>query len=381
MARDYYEILGVQRNASKSEIKSAFRQLARQYHPDVSDAPDAEQKFKEIGEAYDVLSDDNKRARYDRFGHAGVGNNSGFGGTGFAGMGFEEIFEEFFSTFGGRSRRRRGPRAGADKVMNVSITFEEAYFGVEKTIELNRLETCDTCNGSGADSDSNVVTCPQCNGSGEIRQVQQTYLVGSMVRVTACPRCDGSGTVIENPCKTCTGSGRVRKRPVLNVPIPGGASDGLQFQIPGEGDAGERGAPPGSLFVVVNVKPHKFFKRRDNDIILDISINIAQAALGDKVVVPTVEGDVDLTIPTGTQTGKVFRLTGRGFPRLKRDGTSSGRGDQLVYVTVGVPTSLTDEQRELFERLGETLGSDIQPQTNGRGFFDRVMNFFGSDQN
>lgn len=382
MPRDYYDVLEVTRNASKDDIKRAFRRLARQYHPDVNREDGAEAKFKEINEAYEVLSDDEKRARYDRFGHAGVqAGAGGFGGAaGFGG--FEEIFEEFFTSFGGRTRggRRRAAGAGADRRVDVTISFEEAVFGVERDLEFERLESCDTCSGSGAEPGSQPVTCPDCGGSGEIRQVQQTWL-GSMVRVATCPRCSGRGTIIQNPCRTCMGAGRMRKRAILSVRIPAGVRDGIQIQVRNEGDAGEYGAPAGNLYVFIHVQEHSFFKRREDDVILDININVAQAALGDKVTVPTVDGDVDLTIPAGTQTGKVFRLRGKGVPRLRSDGTNSGRGDQLVYVQVAVPTKLTSEQRQLFEKLAETLGHGIQPQTSGRGFFDRVMDFLAGEQN
>ncbi len=380
MARDYYEVLSVSRTATKAEIKQAFRRLAREYHPDVSKHADAEMKFKEINEAYDVLSDDEKRARYDRFGHAGVSGN-GFGSAGASGFGgFEEIFEEFFNGFGGRgATRRRGPRSGDDRRVNTTITFEESIFGIEKEVEYDRLEVCETCEGTGAEPGTTPTRCPQCQGAGEIRQVQQTFL-GAVVRAATCPRCNGRGEVINSPCHTCRGEARMRKHTVLPVQIPPGVREGLQIQLRNEGDAGEKGAPGGSLYVVVHVQEHEFYKRRDNDILLDMSINVAQAALGDKIVVPTVDGDVELLIPPGTQTGKIFRLRGKGVPRLRSDGTNSGRGDELVYITVSVPATLTDEQRELFERLAETLGSEVQPQRNGRGFFDRVMDFFAGEQ-
>lgn len=380
MAKDYYEVLGVSRDASKDEIKRAFRRLAREYHPDVSNHNDAETKFKEINEAYEVLSDEDKRNRYDRFGHAGV---SGYGGAGsYSGVGgFEDIFEEFFNNFAGaRTSRRRGPRPGADRRVDVTIAFEEAIFGVEKEIEYDRLEMCEVCDGTGAEPGTSASTCPTCNGAGEVRQVQQTFL-GSMVRTATCPQCGGKGTVVESPCHSCTGSGRKRKPVKREVTIPAGVREGLQIQIRGGGDVGETSdALVGNLYVVVHVEEHEYFKRRENDIILDISVNVAQAALGDKIVVPTVEGDVELTIPAGTQTGKVFRLRGKGAPRLRSDGTSAGKGDQLIYVTVEVPQQLTDNQRELFEQLADTMGSEVQPQRNGRGFFDRVMDFFGGEQ-
>jgi molecular chaperone DnaJ len=384
MAKDYYDLLGVERNANKNDIKAAFRKLAREWHPDVSKHADAENRFKEINEAYEVLSDDEKRARYDRFGAAGV-NGNGFGNAGAAGFGgFEEIFEDFFNNFAGARQggRRRGPRPGADRRVQVTVTFEESVFGVEKEIEFDRLETCDTCAGSGAEPGTSPTRCPECKGTGEIRQVQQTFL-GAMVRATTCPRCNGRGEINPSPCKTCNGNGLLRKHAILNVQIPPGVREGLQIQIKAEGDAGEMNAPNGNLYVIIGVKEHEFFKRKDNDIILDVTLNVAQAALGDKVMVPTVDGDLEVTVPPGTQTGKVFRLRGKGIPRLRTDGTNSGRGDQLVYVQVEVPTNLTNEQRELFERLADTLGKNIQPQSNGgRGFFDRVMDFFaGEGQN
>jgi molecular chaperone DnaJ len=382
MARDYYEVLGVSKTADKTEIKSAFRKLAREYHPDVSKHDDAETKFKEINEAYEVLSDDEKRARYDRFGAAGVQGAGGFNGAGGAGFsGFEEIFEEFFNSFGGqtRTRQRRGPRPGSDRRVDVTIAFEESVFGTEKEVEFERLEVCETCGGNGAAPGTTPIKCVQCAGTGEVRQVQQTFL-GPMVQVATCPRCNGTGETIATPCATCKGAGRLRKKAVLSVQIPAGVREGLQIQIRSEGDMGDRGAPQGNLYVVVHVTEHEFFKRKDNDIILDISVNVAQAALGDKLNIPTVDGDVELLIPAGTQTGRVFRLRGKGIPRLRSDGSNSGRGDQLVYVQVEVPTKLTDEQRVLFEKLAETMGGEVQPQRNGKGFFDRVMDFFAGEQ-
>ncbi len=378
MPRDYYEVLGVSQGADTGEIKSAFRRLARQYHPDVSQEANAEEKFKEINEAYEVLSDDEKRARYDRFGHAGVnGAGSGFPGGGFGG--FEDIFDIFNSAFGEQQAgRQRSASRGRDRRVDVTIDFVESVFGVEKEIEFQRLEVCDDCDGSGAAAGTRPTTCPRCNGSGEERSVRQTFL-GSMVQSHTCPNCGGKGKIIQNPCRNCDGSGRKRKRAVLNVKIPAGISDGLQMQVRGDGDAGERGAPPGNLFVRVRVKDHAYFKRNEHDIILDIGVNVAQAALGDKITVDTVDGAQELSIPPGTQTGKVFRLRGKGFPRLRSDGSSSGRGDQLVYVEVRTPTQLTEHQRELFEQLADSLGREITAQTGGRGFFDKVMDFLAGD--
>lgn len=381
MPRDYYDVLGVQRGADKDEIKRAFRKLARQYHPDVNKEPDAEVRFKEINEAYEVLSDDDKRMRYDRFGHAGVqgaAGASGFGGAGFGGL--DDIFETFFNNMGRQSATRRGPRRGGDVRVDVDISFEEAVFGVDQEIRFQRLESCEVCDGSGARSGTSPTTCPECKGSGEVRQMRQTF-IGSVVRVTTCPRCGGQGTIITDPCQNCDGAGRLRKSTAISVQIPAGVHDGLRIQVRGEGDAGERGGPSGDLYVVVHVKEHAYFKRRDNDIILDVNINVAQAALGDKIKVETVDGDVELTIPPGTQTGKVFRLRGKGVPRLRSDGSNAGRGDQLVYIQVIVPTKLDENQRKLFEQLAETFGHEIQPQPNGRGFFDRVMDFLSGEQN
>ncbi|MAU08976.1 MAG: molecular chaperone DnaJ [Anaerolineaceae bacterium] len=383
MARDYYDVLGVQRGADSSEIKKAFRRLARQYHPDVSEDDDAEVKFKEINEAYEVLSDDNKRARYDQFGHAGVNGaaGGGYGGYGGVDINFEDIFEVFNSAFGGRAStggRRSTVQRGGHVRVDVTVSFMEAAHGAEKEIEFHRLEVCDVCDGSGAKEGTSPVTCPDCRGTGQIRQARQTML-GSFVSMAACPRCGGRGTIITDPCNNCDGSGRRRKSVKMNVDIPAGVHDGLRIQSRGDGDAGEQGGPPGDLYIVVHVEEHDLFTRRDNDIILDFTLNMAQAALGDKVVVPTVDGDVELSIPPGTQTGKAFRLRGKGMPRLRNDGSNAGRGDQLVYVTVAVPTKLTEEQRELFEQLADTFGETIQPQQE-RGFFARMTDFFSGEQ-
>lgn len=381
MPRDYYEILGVPRNASKEDLKKAFRKLARQYHPDVSTAPDAEERFKEINEAYMILNDDDKRAAYDRFGHAGVngGMPGGFGG-GFSGgfPGFEEIFEEFFGGFGGFNtrRRRRGPAKGQDLRHDLTIEFEQAIFGADVDITVRQRATCDTCNGNGAAPGTDLQTCTECNGEGQVRRVQQT-LLGSMVNIAECPRCRGRGKIPTQACASCGGAGQVLRERDLTVSVPPGVDDGMQIRLSGEGEPGERGGPKGDLFVVIHVKPHEYFKRREDDIILEISINVAQAALGDAIQIPTVDGDTDLSIPAGTQSGKMMRLRGKGAPRLRRDGSTSGRGDQIVIVTVETPTRLTKEQRALFEQLAETMGHDVVPQKSGRGFLDRVADFFG----
>ena len=367
--RDYYEILGIARNASDDEIKAAFRKLARQYHPDVSKEADAEERFKEINEAYGVLSDADKRARYDRFGKEGLGNTGGFHDYT---ADFGDIFEELFGQFGfstGR-RSRSSPRRGRDLQMQVTLTFEEAIFGIEKEIEFQREETCSRCNGSGAEPGTSPTRCSTCNGQGEVRQVRQTFL-GQMVQTATCPTCEGRGEMISSPCQTCHGSGLERKRVNKKVQIPAGVDGGTQIRLAGEGGPGVYGGPNGSLFLILDVKSHQFFKRRENDILLNLDINVAQAVLGAEIEVPTLDGDEKLKIPSGTQPGKVFHIKNKGVPYLRR----SGRGNQLVIVNVAVPTKLTKEQRELFEKLAESLGTTVKPQE--KGFIDWLNEALG----
>ncbi|HRK91244.1 MAG TPA: molecular chaperone DnaJ [Anaerolineales bacterium] len=370
--QDYYDILGVGKGASDDEIKAAFRKLARQYHPDVNKEPHAEEKFKEINEAYGVLSDSEKRARYDRFGKAGLG---GMGGGGYQDytVDFNDIFEDLFSGFGfstGR-RSRRSPRRGRDLQMQVSLTFEEAVFGVEKEIEFSRDETCSRCNGNGAEPGTTPVKCGTCNGQGEVRQVRQTFL-GQMVQTAPCPTCNGRGETIASLCTTCRGNGLERKKVKKKVSIPAGVDVGTQIRLNGEGGPGENGGPQGSLFLVLDVKPHQFFKRRDQDLILNLDINIAQATLGAEVTVPTLEGEDKLKIPAGTQPGKIFHLRGKGVPHVR---SKNQRGDQIVIVNVAVPTKLTKEQKELFEKLAESLGTTVKPQE--KGFLDWLNETLG----
>jgi len=361
--RDYYEILGLGRNASNDEIKAAFRKFARQYHPDVNKEDGAEEKFKEINEAYGVLSDSEKRARYDRFGKEGLGNMGG--GFHDYTADFGDIFEELFGQFGFSTRgsSRRSPRRGRDLQLQVSLTFEEAVFGVEKEIEFQREETCSRCNGSGAEPGTTPIRCATCNGQGEVRQVRQTFL-GQMVQTATCPTCNGRGETIASPCKTCHGAGLERKTVKKKVQIPGGVDGGTQIRLAGEGGPGTYGGPNGSLFLILDVKPHQFFKRRENDILLNLDINVAQAVLGAEVDVPTLDGDEKLKIPAGTQPGKIFHLRNKGVPHLRRN----ARGDQLVIVNVAIPTKLTKEQRDLFEKLAENLGTTVKPQE--KGFLD-----------
>ncbi len=371
--RDYYEVLGISRSASREEIRTAFRRLARQYHPDVNREADAEERFKEINEAYAVLSDEQKRASYDRFGHAGVQGSGGV--PDWTTMDFSDIFSDIFG-FGGfgfgrqSARARHAPRRGADLQYRLVLDFKEAVFGVEKEIEITRDELCDECHGSGAAPGTTPKTCPTCAGRGEVRQTRQTIL-GSMVQVTTCPTCSGKGTVIDKPCPVCAGKGQVRKTRKKTVVVPAGVDTGTQIRLAGEGQPGINGGPPGSLYVVVKVRSHKYFRRRNDDILLDLNINVAQAVLGAEVKVPTVDGDAFLKIPSGTQPGKVIRMRNKGVPHLR----NSGRGDQLVIVNVEIPKSLTTEQRELFEKLAESLGSEVLPQE--RSFLDAIKDFLG----
>ncbi len=369
--RDYYEVLGVQKNASADEIKSAFRRLARQYHPDVSKEENAEEKFKEINEAYGVLSDQQKRGQYDRFGHAGMGDTGGMNYD-FTGD-FSDLFEGLFGSFGfggmgGRSRN--APRRGRDLQKEITLSFDEAVFGVEKEIEFARDEVCSTCNGDGAEPGTKVNSCSTCKGQGEVRQVRQTIL-GQVVQTTACPSCNGRGQTIDTLCHTCRGNGLERKNITKKVKIPAGVEKGTQIRLGGEGQPGANGGPRGNLYLVLNVKPHKFFQRQDDDIFLNLPINIAQAVLGADIEVPTVDGSEKLSIPAGTQPGKVFTLRARGVPRLRR----SGRGDQKIVINVDIPKKLSDEQREIFENLAGTLDTEIKPQE--RGFGDWLNDIFG----
>lgn len=366
--RDYYEVLGVSRTADEDEIKRAYRRLARQYHPDVNKESGAEERFKEANEAYEVLSDPEKRRTYDRFGHAGVEGNVGFGDFGFGGI--SDIFEEFFGFGTGARARRRGPRRGNDLQYELGINLEEAVFGCEKDIEVHRMDVCPVCQGSRAEPGTTPVRCHQCNGTGEVRRVQQSIL-GSFVNVSTCPTCNGTGEVTSTPCHNCRGNGQVRASKTITVKIPAGVDDGTRIRLAGEGEPGQWGGPPGNLYVLLHVEPHPVFRRNGDDIVVELNINVAQAALGDKVTIPTLDGDEKIQIPAGTQTGRVFRLRGRGVPHLRRN----GRGDLLIVTQVVVPTQLDDRQRELFQELGKTLGKEVIPQQE-RGLMDRLRDVF-----
>jgi molecular chaperone DnaJ len=369
--RDYYEMLGVPRTASADELKSAFRTLARKYHPDVNKSPDAEAKFKEVNEAYAVLSDPQKRDAYDRYGHAGVDRMGGV--PDWTTIDFSDILEGLFGLggFGGGSRQRRNaPRRGVDLSYSVQLNFEEVVTGLDKEIEFTRDEECSTCKGSGAEPGTSRVRCEACGGRGEVRQVRNTFL-GSMVQVTTCPTCGGAGEVIASPCHTCRGNGLERKSIKRTVHIPAGVDNGTQIRLAGEGQPGTAGGPRGNLYIEIKVKQHKFFKRREDDVLLNLNINIAQAVLGAEVEIPTVDGKTKLTIPAGSQPGKVFTLKSKGIPHVH----SGGRGNQLVLINVEVPSKLTHDQRKLFEQLATTMDTEVHPQE--RSFFDFLKEVLG----
>lgn len=341
--RDLYEVLGVSRDATDEDIRRAFRRLARQYHPDVNRDDGAELRFKEVNEAYEILSDPEKRQRYDAFGHAGVDASAGMGGG--SGFGpFADLFESFFGTDLGRSRA--GPVRGSDLRMEVEVDFLEAVFGAEKTVNVPREQLCSRCGGNGAEPGTKAKTCDRCGGSGEVRSVQNTFF-GRVMSSGPCPRCGGAGTVVETPCTKCRGAGREHVVKQLTVNIPAGIDDGQQMRLTGEGEAGYRGGPPGNLFVLVHVRPHERFQRRGSDILYELRVSPAMAALGGEVEVRTVDGAEKVKIGSGTQHATVVRLKGRGVPRLG----GSGRGDELVVVSVVIPKKLSGAQKKLWEEL------------------------------
>lgn len=370
--RDYYEVLGVAKGASDDEIKKAFRKKSKQYHPDLHPGDkEAEEKFKEVNEAYQVLSDPEKKSRYDQFGHAGVDPNFGAGGGAYGGAGgfdfgdiFGDIFGGGFGGFGGRSNRN-GPRRGADIRQVIDITFEEAAFGCSKKINITTQEKCETCGGTGAKKGTPVETCAQCHGTGRIQQRQRTIL-GYMTTETTCPRCHGEGKIIKEPCRDCRGTGVVRKNKTIEVQIPAGIDNGQTIQLSGKGEAGAKGGPNGDLLITVRVRPHEIFRREDSDVFIDMPITFVQAALGAKIKVPTLDGAVELTIPEGTQTGSRFRMKGKGIPYLR----SKSRGDQYVTVTVEVPRNLSSKQKDILKSF-----DDDKNYKQKKSFTDKMKDF------
>jgi len=364
-ATDYYALLGLPRNATEEQIRSAYRKLARQYHPDVNKDAGAADKFKQITEAYEVLSDAERRQRYDMFGSAQ-------GGLGDFGIG--DLFETFFgSEF--RRREPRGPMRGADLRMEIEIELIDAVRGGERKIRVPRLEMCSHCQGSGAEPGSNVSTCTTCNGRGEVRQVQQSVF-GRFVNVSTCPRCGGAGKTVDKVCTKCRGEGRERKDKDLELTLPPGIDDGQQLRVAGEGEAGLRGGPSGDLYVLIRIKEHELFRREGDDLIHVLRISPAQATLGDELSVPTIEGDeATVRVPAGSQHGQMVRLRGKGAPHLG----STGRGDQLVYLDVAVARTLTKEQRDLYKRLRDIEGTPEQQTDDARNVFDRLRDAMGGE--
>ncbi|NLY42545.1 MAG: molecular chaperone DnaJ [Clostridiaceae bacterium] len=384
--RDYYEVLGVSRDASDEEIKKAYRKLAKKYHPDMNPGnKEAEAKFKEINEAYEVLSDADKRAKYDQFGHAGVDPN-GFGGSGFGGgfsggfggfgggfgdFDFGDIFETFFGGTGfGSSRRRNGPQKGKDVKTSIEISFKQAAFGVEKELDILRMEKCDVCGGTGAKPGTSPKVCSVCKGTGQVQYKQRTPL-GQFINVRTCEHCHGEGKIISTPCSVCHGKGQIRKARKIKVNIPAGIDDGQTISLRGEGDPGINGGPPGDLFITVRVTPHPLFQRQGTDVICEVPITFVQAALGAELEVPTLDGKVKYTIPEGTQTGTVFRLRNKGIPHIR----GYGRGDQYVKVIVEVPKNLNEKQKELLRQFAELENENTHEQR--KGFFEKMRDVLG----
>ncbi|HUI39408.1 MAG TPA: molecular chaperone DnaJ [Methanothrix sp.] len=374
--KDYYEILGVQRDASEKDIKSAYRKLAMKYHPDRSDASDAEERFKEISEAYAVLSDQGKRKQYDQFGHAGI--NSQYSqedlfrgvnfedllrGFGFGSGGGESIFDMFF---GGRSR---GPERGRDLRYDLNLTLEQAAMGLDTTIDVPRTEACATCGGSGAKPGTNPTVCSSCRGTGQVTRAQNTPF-GQIVTSTTCPQCRGRGQIITSPCAECAGTGRVRRSRKINIKVPAGVDDGQHIKLRGQGDASTSGGPAGDLYVILNVLPHPQFQRRGSDLLLEVPLSITQATLGAEIEVPTLNGHAKLRVPAGTQTGSIFRLRGKGMPKLQ----GLGSGDLHVGVRVRTPSALSERQRQLLEELAAEFGEAKHGQSEKeKSIIDKIV--------
>jgi len=363
--RDYYEVLGVSKTANDDEIKKAYRGLAKKYHPDVCKEPDAEAKFKEVQEAYEVLSDSTKRQQYDQFGHEGpMGGAGGFDGFNFGGGfgGFDDIFSSFFG--GGRSQTNTGPKRGRNLKTSITLTFEEAAFGVEKEITLNKLDTCKDCSGTGAMSGKDIETCPKCHGRGKVI-VEQNSFFGRIQTESVCPHCNGKGKTIKNKCTTCHGEGRIKTISKLKVKIPSGVEDEQTLTVSGKGEAGPNGGMNGDLYININVKPHDLFERDGVHLYLEMPITFSQAALGDSIEVPTLDGKCILKVPSGTQTGTKFRLAGKGIKNSRTGET----GNLYVVVKLITPTKLSNEQKDLFKKLSKT-------NEKNESIFDKIKKFF-----
>ncbi|MCI5893195.1 MAG: molecular chaperone DnaJ [Clostridiales bacterium] len=377
--RDYYEVLGVSKGASADEIKKAYRKLAKKYHPDLNpdDKAGAEAKFKEASEAYEVLSDPNKKARYDQFGHAGVDPNAaaGYGGGGFGGFGgfddfdLGDLFGSFFGGGGSPRRNPNTPQRGRDIRMNIDLTFEEACFGTKKEITVSHMEECDACHGSGAAEGTQPARCTACGGTGQVKAVQRTPF-GSMQTVRTCEACGGKGTVINDPCKICRGEGSVRRSKKINVNIPGGIDNGMSLNVRGEGDIGKNGGPAGDILLTVRVKPHKIFARSGADISCDYPISFVQATLGGEVKVPTIDGNVTYNIPEGTQPGTVFRLKNKGAVKLN----GNGRGDQYVKIQVEIPKGINESQKEILRQFDDSI--DPSKYKKRKSFMEKIKDLF-----
>ncbi len=379
--RDYYDILGVGKSADEGEIKKAYRKLALKYHPDKNPGnTEAEEKFKEAAEAYEILSDADKRARYDRFGHAGVSQNGGRHSSS-GGMTMEDIFRQFgdvfsdspFESFFGRgsSQREAGGERGTNLRIRVSLSLDEIARGVTKKVKVKKRVTCNTCKGSGAKDSSSVRTCNTCGGSGYVRQVRSTFL-GQMQTTAVCPGCQGAGKVVTENCPSCKGEGRQIGEEAISIDIPAGVEGGMQLSMRGKGNAGVKGGPPGDLIISIEEKPHPELHRDGQNIIYELFLNFADAALGTQVEIPTIDNPVKIKIPAGTQSGKILRLQGKGLPSLQ----GYGRGDQLVHVAIWTPKKLTDEERQLLEKLRESDNFKPHPGKGDKAFFERMKDYF-----
>ncbi len=380
--RDYYEVLGVSKGADEAEIKKAYRKVAMEFHPDRNPGDKvAEEKFKEAAEAYEILSNPDKKARYDRLGHAGVDPNFGGGGYGGHGMTMEDIFNNFGNIFedspfgsffgGGQQRRQGGGQRGSNLRIKLKMTLEEINTGVKKKIRVNKQVSCQTCGGSGAKDRSSVKTCTTCNGAGAVREVRNTFL-GQMQTTATCPSCNGSGKTVTANCANCKGDGRVNAEETIEFEIPAGVSDGMQLSMSGRGNAGQKNGPAGDLIITIEEQPHEFLERDGNNLLFDLNINIADAAIGTSIEVPTIDGKARIKVPAGTQSGKIFRLRGKGLPALQ----SYGKGDQLIQVNVWTPQKLNDEEKRLLEKLRTMPNFNPDPEKQPKGFFQRMKEMF-----